>query len=661
MVTEEQLFTAALDLPDAASRAAYLDRVCGRDPDLRCRVEALIASHFRSGEFLNVPAVEQLHMSNPAQTLSLPNPADREGLEFLSPPTRPDSLGRLGHYEVQQVLGRGGFGIVLRAHDDVLQRAVAIKVMAPQLAVTSPARKRFLREARASAAARHEHVVQIYEVGEQPLPYLVMEFIPGETLQQYLDRTGPLDIADTLRIGRQIAEGLSAAHASGLIHRDIKPGNILLETGPLPGQQRVKITDFGLARAADDASLTQSGVIAGTPLYMAPEQALGRPLDLRTDLFSLGSVLYQMVAGHPPFRASTTVAALKRVAEDTPRSIRELIPETPQWLCDIIAKLQAKDPAQRYQSAQEVAAVLAAREARLRAAPDSQDERPGARIGRRTWLAAAALLLLVVAASAIAPRISSWLGGANAQRIAALPVADQVAAVTVELRKKNPTFTTAVNPTYDGDRVIGLDFDGREIRDISPLRALPHLQHLSMNECYQLVDLSPLRGMPLELLSIRGWSGTDLSPLQGMPLKVLNCSGQGQKVDLAQLAGMPLENLYCNTLTLSNLGALRNMPLQFLQCAESNIADLTPLRGLQLTHLNVNTTTVRDLSPLREMPLNSLDCQGLPLAELKSLTELKLTEIYCDFDFERDAPLLRTIKTLERINDEPAGDVLKNE
>ena len=147
---------------------------------------------------------------------------------------------------------------------------------------------------------RHENVVQVYEVGEQPLPHLAMEFIPGETLQQRLDRTGPLDVSEVLRIGRQIAEGLSAAHACDLIHRDIKPANVLIEGGP---QQRVKITDFGLARAADDASISQSGIIVGTPMFMSPEQALGHHIDQRADLFSLGSVLYQMASGRPPFRA----------------------------------------------------------------------------------------------------------------------------------------------------------------------------------------------------------------------------------------------------------------------------------------------------------------------------------------------------------------------
>lgn len=161
----------------------------------------------------------------------------------------------------------------------------------------------------------------------------------GRTMQQRLDRVGPVDAPEVVRVGRQVAEGLAAAHATDLIHRDIKPGNILLEGG----QHKVRITDFGLARAADDASISQSGIIAGTPMYMAPEQALGQTLDQRADLFSLGSVLYQMVAGRPPFRANSAVAVLKRVAEDKPRAIREIIPETPQWLCDIIAKLHAKN------------------------------------------------------------------------------------------------------------------------------------------------------------------------------------------------------------------------------------------------------------------------------------------------------------------------------
>src|SRR5262249_27783512 len=175
---------------------------------------------------------------------------------------------------------------------------VAIKVLAPEMAATSPARKRFLREARSSAKVRHENVVQVYAVEEEPLPHLVMEFVPGETLQQRLDRIGPLEGPEVVRLGQQIAAGLAAAHDQGLIHRDVKPGNILIEAGNHP---HVKITDFGLARAADDASLSQSGFIAGTPLYMAPEQASADALDHRADLFSLRSVLYAIRSAPPPF------------------------------------------------------------------------------------------------------------------------------------------------------------------------------------------------------------------------------------------------------------------------------------------------------------------------------------------------------------------------
>src|SRR5262249_37735497 len=178
---------------------------------------------------------------------------------------------------------------------------------------------------------------------------------------QKLDATGPLELADVLRIGQQTAAGLAAAHAMGLIHRDIKPGNILLEDGV----EHVKITDFGLARAADDASLTQSGFIAGPPMYMAPEQALGEKIDQRAALFSLGSVLYTVCSGRPPFRAANTIAVLKRVVEDTPRPIREIIPEVPEWLCDLISKLHAKNPADRIASAQDVAVLLARRLAEL--------------------------------------------------------------------------------------------------------------------------------------------------------------------------------------------------------------------------------------------------------------------------------------------------------
>jgi serine/threonine protein kinase len=299
-------------------------------------------------------------------------------LGFLSPTDKPGQLGRLERYEVLEEVGRGGMGVVLKAFDPSLHRVVAIKVLAPQLATSGVARKRFLREARAAAAVSHDHIVTIHAVDEaNGLPYLVMQYVAGPSLQERLDKEGPLELGEILRIGMQTASGLAAAHAHGIVHRDIKPANVLLEEG-VP---RVKITDFGLARAMDDASLTQSGCVAGSPLYMAPEQARGEPLDPRADLFSLGSVLYTMCTGRPPFRAANTLAVLRRVSEDPPRPIRETNPEVPDWLAAVVEKLMAKDPAERYQSASEVVEALGQQLAQLQQAAWVPPARPPAPAG----------------------------------------------------------------------------------------------------------------------------------------------------------------------------------------------------------------------------------------------------------------------------------------
>jgi predicted Zn finger-like uncharacterized protein len=205
--------------------------------------------------------------------------------DFLTPPQGPDELGRLGKYRVLKVLGHGGMGVVFQAEDPKLKRTVAIKAMLPTLAASASAGQRFLREAEAMAAVEHDHVVRIYQVDEdRGVPFLAMEFLKGEPLDSRLKREEKLPIPEVLRIGREVAEALAAAHATGLIHRDIKPGNIWLEAP----RTRVKILDFGLARAAQqDAGLTQQGAIVGTPAYMAPEQARGEKIDARCDLFSL--------------------------------------------------------------------------------------------------------------------------------------------------------------------------------------------------------------------------------------------------------------------------------------------------------------------------------------------------------------------------------------
>jgi WD40 repeat protein len=354
-------------------------------------------------------ALDELQEESGKEGAQAETPGD-EGptLDFLAPPKKDGQIGWLGPYEVLEVLGHGGMGVVLKAFDEKLRRVVAIKVMAPQLATSATARLRFTREAQAAAAVRDEHVVNIHAVDEaNGLPYLVMEYVSGISLQERLDRKGPLELKEILRLGIQIAAGLAAAHAQGLIHRDIKPANILLENGV----ERVKLTDFGLARAADDASLTQSGVVAGTPQYMAPEQARGEAVDARADLFSLGSVLYALCTGRAPFRASGALAVLKRVCEDTPRPIREINPEVPDWLVEIVARLQAKDPAERFPSAAAVADLLSQhlvqlQQHTLRLPPpkSARGLRPVRKpwpTGGRRWVIAAAVLLVLAGGVAL--------------------------------------------------------------------------------------------------------------------------------------------------------------------------------------------------------------------------------------------------------------------
>ncbi len=404
-MNERSLFLAAIEIGDAEKRAVYLRDACGGDAELLRGVEELLAASAQAGSFIDTPA------ASIGATRAQTTPGSDASLGFLSASDQPGSIGRLGSYEITREVGRGGMGIVLQGRDTRLDRVVAVKVLAPQLAVGAAARQRFLREAKAAAAVRDEHVVTIYAVEEAAgLPYLVMELIAGMSLQERIDRDASLEVNEILRIGIQTARGLAAAHALGLIHRDVKPANILLENGV----ERVKLTDFGLARVVDDASFTQSGIIAGTPHYMSPEQARGEAVDHRSDLFSLGSVLYAMCTGRPPFRAGNTVGVLKRICEDRPSPIREANPNIPEWLVQLIEKLHATEPAQRYQSASEVAALLSRQLAELAQPPSAghalgreADARAKSALGnvagtakesqppRRRWtLVAAALVIL---------------------------------------------------------------------------------------------------------------------------------------------------------------------------------------------------------------------------------------------------------------------------
>jgi len=343
------------------------------------------------------PALKALEVTRlavetpPAQAAPAKRRSREVALDFLQPAADSAYLGRLDHFDIMRVLGRGGMGLVLEAFDTRLQRNVALKVLDPDLAEDDTARQRFCREARAAASITHENVVAVHHVqrtGENETSYLVMQLIAGESLEQRLAREKKLPLREIVRIGMQAAQGLAAAHAQNLIHRDIKPGNILLE----PPQDRVKLTDFGLARVEEDVKLTRTGFVSGTPLYMAPEQALGEEPDPRSDLFSLGAVLYEMCTGQPPFIGNSPLVILKNIAEAKHRPVREINPQIPEWLSETIDRLLAKKPKDRIQSAAHLAELLEFQWALMKTTSDDVptvcEEEWRRTVVRNRWIAA---------------------------------------------------------------------------------------------------------------------------------------------------------------------------------------------------------------------------------------------------------------------------------
>ncbi len=289
----------------------------------------------------------------PSATLSLPpiTGTGADTLALLANSERAPVPPRIGEYVLLGELGHGGMGVVYRAEDPHLKREVALKVMLPQFAANATAKARFVREARAQAKVEHDHVAAIHRVDEHDgLPYLVMPLLKGMTLHAALKANPRPPLPEVIRIGREVGEGLAAAHEKGLVHRDIKPANIWLEGKKL----RVKVLDFGLARfasntegAGEDGPLTGEGAVLGTPAYMSPEQGRGLAVDGRTDLWSLGVMLYQMTAGELPFRGETPLALLTSLALDNPPPPIARNPAVPQALSDLVLRLLAKDPAYR--------------------------------------------------------------------------------------------------------------------------------------------------------------------------------------------------------------------------------------------------------------------------------------------------------------------------
>jgi hypothetical protein len=304
----------------------------------------------------------------------------------------------LGRFEIQDKLGEGGMGVLYRARDTRLGRTVAIKLLRPE-AVADPERtRRFLQEARAAGSLNHPNIVTVHDIGEDPErgTWIAMECLEGESLRQRLAR-GPLAVPDALRIAVDMARGLAAAHAAGIVHRDVKPANVMITSAGL-----VKVLDFGLAKlapavgpVADSVSPTMSASVAtaqgaflGTPAYMSPEQAEGRAADARSDIFSLGAVLYEMLTGKRPFEGASGASLLSAILRDTPKAMRSLRPELDAGLEKVVSRCLEKDPGARYPSAPALLSDLEACQVRESDAHGSRSVR------RRAWRAGLGLVLV---------------------------------------------------------------------------------------------------------------------------------------------------------------------------------------------------------------------------------------------------------------------------
>lgn len=604
---------------------------------------------------------------------------------FLAPAKAPDELGRLGDYRILQILGHGGMGVVYRAEDIRLRRAVAIKAMLPTVAASANAGKRFLREAQAMAAVEHDHIVRIYQVAEdRGVPFLAMEFLKGESLDERLKRPDSMQIPDILRIGREMAEGLDAAHAQGLIHRDIKPGNIWLEGS----RARVKILDFGLARAVvTDSQLTQEGAIVGTPAYMAPEQSRGGVVDGRSDLFSAGIVLYRMCTGLQPFKGPDAVSTLLAVAGDTPRPPHAIRPTVPVELSDLVMKLLEKDPSRRIATATELARQLQIIEQRLPASPPLEDTIPlpagplvpsprqpaGATPGSQTdWrptpaprkstlprFAATALMLLGVAG--LIAGIVIYL-----QPPASKNGDEPPGAFVIETNDPDFSFQVEKNGVKLKDKKTGREYlltvvqrnDDRgeyelEVTDIggdlsfktkkftirrgNMVVANLWFERKTTAEAKNPETVGP-ENLPTAVTPEWVKAVSALPPARQLELVTAmlrqlnpNFKGEIKRLDNDPAAVTRIELATDNVSDLTPLSALQG--LKHLRCVafaqEGKLSDLAALKNLKLVTLDCSGNPIADLSPLREMNLAALTCNGTRVADLTPLQNMtSLTSLY---------------------------------
>jgi serine/threonine-protein kinase len=642
-----------------------------------------------------------------------------------------DRVAKLGSYELLEQLGEGGMGQVYKARHRGLDRDVALKLIRKERLANPDSLRRFRREIRAVAQLSHPNIVHAFDADEaNGTHFLVMEYVAGTNLADLIKKEGPLPVSVACNYIRQAAMGLQHAHDRGLIHRDIKPGNLLVTGGsasaqtshpnPLSSRKKefsvVKILDLGLARLGTnelgESTVTQEGTVLGTPDFIAPEQARDtHGCDHRADLYSLGCTFYYLLTGKVPFPGGTLAQKLLQHQLDEPKPIQQLRSDVPIEVSNIIKKLMAKHPEDRYQSGASLVADLATvptspmqkaieAGANLPATGDTvtnwssifnppsrtvraelRHTQPGRLISRH-WLVlcVSGLTGLVLAFAvflygllrdsgepergvkeepipAIAykrnPPSKSAADDAWIKSVASLPVEKQVEAVSKMLLELNPGFDGKVTHRIDKNKVTELVVETDNILDLTPLRALPTLRSLGCSGTGPGKSRLPDgQFMVIQEGPLTRGQGVhrlaDLSSLQGLKLTNFDCS-YSMVADLSPLRGMRIGALVCTSSRVFELTPLKGMPLAVLYCQDTPITDLSPLKDTPIQHLHVNFTKVSDLSPLGGKKLVGLAIDGTEVSDLTPLKGMKLTALYCSSTKVADLTPLKGMQTLKTL------------